>query len=135
MIPTHNINEPVMLNRSLTILLVLGTLFAATGAAYAVATTYTVNYDKDSKYKPLPLKNSTLRIQLHANGTPHGVVIKQTDDKQKFILDNKYGDNLVVEVMSIKGEPKNISCHGAVRGGKTEILINCHPRNGKNHFY
>jgi len=41
-------------------------------------------------------------------------VIKQTDDKQKFILDNKYGDNLVVEVMSIKGEPKNISCHGAV---------------------
>ena len=124
-----------MLKRSLPILLVLGALLTATGAAYAVTTTYTVNYEKDSKYKPLPLKNSTLRIQLHANGTPQGLVIKKTDDKQKFIIDNKYGDNLVVEVMSIKGEPKNISCHGAARGGKTEILINCHPRYGKNHFY
>lgn len=123
-----------MFKRLLTMLLVLGALLM-TMSVYASTAVYTVNYESASKYKPLPLKRAILRIKLHANGSPKSFLIKQTNDKQAFTLANKYGDRLVVEVISIKGEPKNISCHGAARHGKTKILINCHPRYGEKHFY
>lgn len=67
--------------------------------------------------------------------TPHGILDKNTNDQQNFTLDNKYGNRLVVEVISVKGEPKGISCHGTAKQGKTEILINCHSRYDKKHFY
>lgn len=123
-----------MLKQIQTVFLAMSILLITNGA-YATIITYTVKYAKDSKYTALSLKNATLRIQLYVNGTPQDILIKQTNANQTFALDNKFGDRLVVEVMSIKGEPKNISCHGTAQHDKIEILINCHPRYGKKHFY
>jgi len=123
-----------VLKQLLTVLLVLVVLLMTMGV-YAATVTYTVNYAKNSKYKVISLKNATLQIKLHMNGTPKSFLTKQTNEKQTFTLINKYGNRLVVEVISIKGEPKNISCHGTVRRGKTEILIDCHSRYSKKHFY
>jgi len=123
-----------VLKRLLTTLGILVVLFMSMGA-YAATVTYTIDYAKDSKFKALSLKNAILQIKLYANGSPKAFLTKQTDDKQSFTLDNKYGARLVVEVMSIKGEPKDISCHGSIWHNKTKILINCHLRYGKKHLY
>lgn len=97
--------------------------------------TYTVGYAKTSKLKILSLKNATLQIQLYLGGKTVGKLVKKTDDSQAFVISNQYGNFLTVEVISVKGQPEGISCHGASLAGKTNILIDCHPSYGKGHIY
>ncbi len=95
-------------------------------ASFSAPKAYSVNYTITSQHKALSLKNAVLHIKLYTNGNLRKRLVTKTNDKQLFFLDNPYGSSLVVEVASIKGEPKNMNCYGATHPGQTSILIDCH---------
>lgn len=123
--------------RSIIISITMIVLFSTPFIAYAKKITYTANYDAPTfKVQGRPsLKGATLQVQLYINGKSIGKFTKRTNQVQSFIIDNRYGNLLVVEVVSVKGEPQGISCHGTSLAGKSNIIINCHPRYGKGHYY
>ena len=103
-------------------------------ASWAENVTYSISYSPQSKYQSLSLKNVSLNIRLYANGSPRGRLNIKTNDDQSFVINNTYGKFLTVEILSITGEEKNISCHGVAGKGETKIQINCHSRYGKEHL-
>lgn len=101
--------------------------------------TYTINYAPNSKIKSPSLKNATAKIQLYLGGNSIESLTVRTDQNQSFIITNRHasehGSLLVVSVHSIEGEPKDISCYGASLPGKTNIIVDCHPRSEKKHYH
>lgn len=87
-------------------------------------TEYTLEYEPHSPMQKLPLKDAELKLELFANGEPHGYKSVTTDANQKFSLDKDYA----LQILSIKGQEQyHSSCSGYADHHNTKILVTCQP--------
>ncbi|HHI9467115.1 TPA: hypothetical protein ACP9DH_002923 [Legionella anisa] len=57
-------------------------------------------YRKDSKIKTPSLANIELLIELHRGGNSIGRLTPKTNDTQDIQIDNIYGNNLIIHILS-----------------------------------
>jgi len=120
-------------SKHLTILFITMIVLGA-NVAFATTQNYKVKYDEsESTVKGPSLKNATLVLHFYAGGSPVGKQSVTTDEQQAFSLENRYGKRFVIDVVSIKGSPKSIRCHGTVHGHQTTIQLVCHKRPEKHY--
>lgn len=93
--------------------------------AYASMESYHIEYHKDSEIKNPPLTNIEILIQFHRNGNSLGNLETKTNDDQEIQIDNTYGSNLVIHVLSIKNNGKRIRCWGVSTPKTNTIEIKC----------
>lgn len=117
---------------TLKFLMMIASFIPAT--SFSAIITYTVEYTESSAIKSVSLKNATLRIRLYGNGSPHEFLTLKTNDKQELKFKHHHSDNLIIEVLSIKGQPENLVCHGTARDNQN-IEIDCRSRESKEHHY
>lgn len=89
------------------------------------ATAYTLELANSSPVKDISLKSATVKIAVYSNGAPQGFQEVLTDQNQSFSLDGKFADPLAVEILSVKNENKQFSCHGVAEPGQTKISLSC----------
>ncbi len=98
-------------------------LFAFCGVAQA-AQTYTIKYAPNSPIKSVPLKNTTLVLEVYDYQKPDGYKSVRTNAKGKFFMPQ--GQDF--EVVGIKGEKNfNARCSGFATPKRANILIRCEP--------
>jgi hypothetical protein len=93
--------------------------------AYGGMETYQIKYHKDSKIQNVSLVNIELLIELHRVGKAIGRLISKTDNAQNITIDNIYGDNLIIHILSINKDGKKIRCWGVSTPKISTIEIKC----------
>lgn len=102
--------------------------------SFASMVNYQLRYSKDNKIQGPNLANQTLFIQLHFGGNNVGKQTLRSSKHAEIALDNRYGRQLAVHVLSISSTPKNVRCRGVNEIGATTIFISCHLMTEKPLF-
>lgn len=93
--------------------------------AYAGTESYHIQYHRDSKIKTPSLANIELLIELHRGGNSIGRLTPKTNDTQDIQIDNIYGENLIIHILSINNDGKRIRCWGVSTPKTSTIEIKC----------
>ncbi|HGO6800107.1 TPA: hypothetical protein ACK8UT_000189 [Legionella pneumophila] len=93
--------------------------------AYAGIESYHIKYHKDSKIKNVSLSNIEILIEFHRNGNSIGRITTKTSNTQDIKIDNTYGKNLIIHILSMNIDGKRIRCWGVSTRKTNTIEIQC----------
>lgn len=108
-----------------TSFLIAAALLALFSTAQASNLVYYVKLNPHSPVKDVKLENKQVQLQLYAFGNPIGMQVKTLDKNATFTLKNGKGKSFVVELVSVKGLPKNVFCSGYAAQQETDINLIC----------